>query len=395
MKYDFENISPRFGTGSQKWQEMKNNPLVTDEVIPFSVADMELKTAPEIVEGLKKFIDNNILGYAGSNKKYRQSVCNWMKKHHDWEVQTDWLIETHSVVNAFFTAIKAFTKKGNGVILFTPVYYPMYKAIEINERKLVEVPLINNNSAYDIDWDLLETKASEPNTKMLILCSPHNPCGRIWTKEELTHISEICLRNDVFVVSDEIHSDLIMSGFKHTSYGTLSDEARQNCMVCTAPSKTFNLAGMQLSNIFIPNEKYRKLFQAEQATDADFACSILSYEACRLAYDYGEDWLKQLITLINTNKQIVIDFMHEYFPQVKITELQATYLLWLDFRAFNLSFKELEKINREKACLYFDEGYIFGKAGEGFERWNLACPTKYIKSALTRLYNAYKTFAVK
>lgn len=395
MKYDFENISPRFGTGSQKWQEMKNNPLVTDKVIPFSVADMELKTAPEIVEGLKNFIDNNILGYAGSNKKYRQSVCNWMKKHHDWEVKADWLIETHSVVNAFFTAIKAFTKKGDGVILFTPVYYPMYKAIEINERKLVEVPLINNNSAYDIDWDLLETKASEPNTKMLILCSPHNPCGRIWTKEELTHISEICLKNDVFVVSDEIHSDLIMPGFKHTSYGTLSDEARQNCMVCTAPSKTFNLAGMQLSNIFIPNEKYRKLFQAEQATDADFACSILSYEACRLAYDYGEDWLKQLITLINTNKQIVIDFMREYFPQVKITELQATYLLWLDFRAFNLSFKELEKINREKACLYFDEGYIFGKAGEGFERWNLACPTKYIKSALTRLYNAYKTFVVK
>lgn len=395
MKYDFENISPRFGTGSQKWQEMKNNPLVTDKVIPFSVADMELKTAPEIVEGLKNFIDNNILGYAGSNKKYRQSVCNWMKKHHDWEVKADWLIETHSVVNAFFTAIKAFTKKSDGVILFTPVYYPMYKAIEINERKLVEVPLINNNSAYDIDWDLLENKASEPNTKMLILCSPHNPCGRIWTKEELTHISEICLKNDVFVVSDEIHSDLIMPGFKHTSYGILSDEARQNCMVCTAPSKTFNLAGMQLSNIFIPNEKYRKLFQAEQATDADFACSILSYEACRLAYDYGENWLKQLITLINTNKQIVIDFMREYFPQVKITELQATYLLWLDFRAFNLSFKELEKINREKACLYFDEGYIFGKAGEGFERWNLACPTKYIKSALTRLYNAYKTFAVK
>lgn len=395
MKYDFENISPRFGTGSQKWQEMKNNPLVTDEIIPFSVADMELKTAPEIVEGLKNFIDNNILGYAGSNKKYRQSVCNWMKKHHDWEVKTDWLIETHSVVNAFFTAVKAFTKKGDGIILFTPVYYPMYKAIEINERKLVEVPLINNNSTYDIDWDLLENKSSEPNTKMLILCSPHNPCGRIWTKEELTHISEICLKNDVFVVSDEIHSDLIMPGFKHISYGTLSNEARLNCMVCTAPSKTFNLAGMQLSNIFIPNEKYRKLFQAEQATDADFSCSILSYEACHLAYDYGEDWLKQLITLINTNKQIVIDFMHEYFPQVKITELQATYLLWLDFRAFNLSFKELEKINREKACLYFDEGYVFGKAGEGFERWNLACPTKYIKSALTRLYNVYKTFAVK
>lgn len=395
MKYDFENISPRFGTGSQKWQEMKNNPLLTDEVIPFSVADMELKTAPEIVEGLKNFIDNNVLGYAGSNKKYRQSVCNWMKTHHNWDVQEDWLVETHSVVNAFFTAVKAFTKKGDGIILFTPVYYPMYKAIEINERKLVEVPLINNNTSYDIDWALLENKATDKNTTMLILCSPHNPCGRIWTKEELSRISEICLKNNVFVVSDEIHSDLIMPGFKHVSYGTISKEARQNCIICTAPSKTFNLAGMQLSNIFIPNENYRKLFQAEQATDADFACSILSYEACRLAYTHCEAWLQQLITLINTNKQIIVDFMQKYFPQVKITELQATYLLWMDFRAFNLSFHELERINHEKACLYFDEGYIFGKAGEGFERWNLACPTKYIKFALNRLYEAYKDFAIK
>lgn len=395
MQYDFENISSRFGIGSKKWQEMKNNPLLTDEVIPFSVADMELKTAPEITNGLKNFIDNNVLGYAGSNKKYRQSVCNWMKTHHNWEVQEYWLVEAHSVVNAFFTAVKAFTKKGDGIILFTPVYYPMYKAIEINKRKLVEVPLINNNTSYDIDWTLLENKATDKNTTMLILCSPHNPCSRIWTKEELSRISEICLKNNVFVVSDEIHSDLIMPGFKHVSYGTISKEVRQNCIICTAPSKTFNLAGMQLSNIFIPNENYRKLFQAEQATDADFACSILSYEACRLAYTHCEAWLQQLITLISTNKQIIIDFMQKYFPQVKITELQATYLLWMDFRSFNLSFHELERINHEKACLYFDEGYLFGKAGEGFERWNLACPTKYIKFALNRLYEAYKNFAVK
>ncbi|HJF85731.1 MalY/PatB family protein [Megamonas hypermegale] len=395
MKYDFENISPRFGIGSKKWQEMKGNPLVTDDVIPFSVADMELKTAPEITEGLKNFIDNNILGYAGSNKKYRQSVINWMKKHHGWDVQADWLIETHSVVNAFFTAVKAFTQKGDGIMLFTPVYYPMYKAIEVNERRLVEVPLINNGISYDIDWDKFAAAAAAPGTKMLILCSPHNPCGRIWTKDELSRLSEICLAHNVFVVSDEIHADLIMPGFKHTCYATVSEAARSKCIICTAPSKTFNLAGMQLSNIFIPNEKYRKLFQAEQATDADFACSILSYEACRLAYTHGEDWLAQVIDLISTNKQLITDFMQEYFPQVKITELQATYLLWLDFRSFNLPPAELERINREKACLYFDEGYIFGKAGEGFERWNLACPTKYIQAALNRLYETYKKFAVK
>ena len=198
MKYDLENINARFGIGSQKWQEMKNNPLVDEKVIPFSVADMEFKLAPEITEGLKKFIDDNILGYAGTNKKYRESVCKWQQKHHDFTVDEKWLVETHSVINAFFTAVKAFTQKGDGVMLFTPVYYPMYKAIEINQRKLVEIPLINNGMTYDIDWDLFTKKAKAIDTKMLILCSPHNPCGRIWTREELTKISEICLANDIF-----------------------------------------------------------------------------------------------------------------------------------------------------------------------------------------------------
>lgn len=395
MHYDFENTNPRFGIGSEKWEELKENPLFTEKVIPFSVADMEFKSAPEITEGLKTFIDTHILGYSGNNQKYREAVCKWMKNHHDFVAKEEWLVETHSVVNAFFTAVKAFTKKNEGVMLFTPVYYPMYKAIEINRRKLVEIPLINKGITYDIDWDLFEAKAKLEDTKMLILCSPHNPCGRIWTKEELMKISKICLANNVFVVADEIHSDLIMPGYKHISYANLGEEALQRAIICTAPSKTFNLAGMQLSNIFIANEMCRNLFKAEQATDADFACSILSYEACRLAYEHGEKWLNEVIDIINVNKQIVIDFMQEYFPQVKITQLQATYLLWLDFRAFNLAKEELEKRNRENACLYFDEGYIFGEAGIGFERWNLACPTKYIKFALERLYEEYKEFAVK
>lgn len=395
MQYDFENINNRFGTGSQKWQEMKDNPLVDEKVIPFSVADMELKLAPEITEGLKSFIDNNVLGYAGSNKKYRQAVCKWMEEQHNFKVEEQWLIETHSVVNAFFTAVKSFTHKGDGVMLFTPVYYPMYKAIEINGRSLVEVPLVNNQTKYDIDWDLFEEKAKLPTTKMLILCSPHNPCGRIWTREELTKISEICLANDVFVVADEIHSDLIMPGYEHISYGTISKEALAKAMICTAPSKTFNLAGMQISNISIANEQYRNLFKLEQATDADFACSILSYEACRLAYEQGKEWLKGVISLVDTNRQLITDFMQEYFPQIKITPMQATYLLWFDCRAFGLSNEELESKNRQEACLYFDEGYIFGKAGSGFERWNLACPTKYIKWGLERFYKAYKDFAVK
>lgn len=395
MQYNLTTINPRFNLGSQKWNEMQNNPLVDEKVIPFSVADMELNMAPEIADGLKKFIDTHILGYAGRNEAYTQAVINWLKTHHDWQIEPQWLVETHSVVNAFFTAVKAFTQKGDGVILFTPVYYPMYKAIEFNQRKLIEVPLMNTGTTYDIDWQNFEAKAKSGEAKLLILCSPHNPCGRIWSKEELERINQICLANHIFVVSDEIHSDLIMPGYKHTSFGTISEEARQNSLVCMAPSKTFNLAGMQLSNIIIPNSKYRKLFQAEQFTDADFACPVLAYEACRLAYTYGEAWLKQVLELINTNKQIVVDFMHEYFPQINITQMQATYLLWMDFRAFGLDYKQLEQINRNKAALYFDEGYIFGIAGNGFERWNLACPTKYIHWALERFYSAYKQFAQK
>lgn len=392
-KYNLETINPRYNLGSEKWDEMQNNPLVDEKVIPFSVADMELNIAPEITEGLKKFIDTYIIGYGGSTQAYREAVIGWIKKHHQWEINPDWLVETHSVVNAFFTAVKAFTQKGDGVILFTPVYYPMYKAIELNGRKLIDVPLINTGTTYDIDWQKFEEAAKQ--AKMLILCSPHNPCGRIWTREELERINQICLANDVFVVSDEIHSDLIMPGYEHTSFGIISEEARQNSIICIAPSKPFNLAGMQISNIIIPNSKYRKLFKAEQFTDADFDCPTLAYEACRLAYTYGEDWLKEVINLVHTNAQIVIDFMHEHFPQIKITQLQATYLLWMDFRALNLDYKQLEKINREQAALYFDEGYIFGNAGIGFERWSLACPTKYIHWALERLYNAYKQFAVK
>ena len=394
MKYDFENITPRYGVGSQKWEEMRGNPAVTDDVIPFSVADMELKTAPEITEGLKKFIDTYVLGYAGApNEGYINAVCSWMQRHHHWQPDAKWLVDAHSVVNAFFTAVKAYTQKGDGVILFTPVYYPMYKAISINQRRLIESPLINRGDKYDIDWEDFESKAKQPEAKLLILCSPHNPCGRIWTREELTRLSEICLANDVFVVSDEIHSDLIMPGYEHVSYATVSEAARQNCIVCTAPSKTFNLAGMQLSTIFIPNEQRRRQFKAEQATDADFGCSTLSYEACRLAYEHGEAWLKQLLQLVDHNRHLVEAFLQRHFPQIKVTTLQATYLLWMDFRALKLSPEELEKRNRQQAALYFDEGYIFGRAGAGFERWNLACPSKYIESALTRLYAAYADFA--
>lgn len=396
MKYDFETVVKRYNVGSNKWNELRKvNPNIKeeDDIIPFSVADMEFVTAPEIVKGIKDTVDNMILGYANATDEFKETVCSWMKKRHNWDAKPEWILGTHGIVDAFYTAVKAFTKEQEGVMLLTPVYYPMYMAIKNNNRVLVDCPLIYKDSRYDIDFEDFERKAKDSNTKIFILCSPHNPCSRVWTKEELEKMAKICLENNVFVVSDEIHFDLIMPGNKHHVFASLSEEVANNCMVCTAPSKTFNLAGLQTSNIFVPNEKIRKQYLKEMlTTSANPKCNILGYQACKTAYEYCEEWLDQAIEVINTNKKVIEDFFAKEFPQIKVIDLQATYLLWMDWRGLGLDHKELERINRMEAQLFFDEGYIFGEQGEGFERWNIACPTKYIHEALERMKEAYSKY---
>lgn len=396
-QYDFETVNPRYHTGSGKWDEVEaSGKNYGEDVIPFSVADMEFVTAPEIVDALKTFLDHNVLGYAGATEEYYQAVCGWMKKKHDWDTKPEWIVETQGVVDAFNTAVKAYTKAGEGVMLMTPVYYPMYMAIENNKRVLVDTKLIRKGTSYEIDFEDFETKARDENTKLLILCSPHNPCSRIWRREELEKIAKICSENNVFVVSDEIHSDLVMPGYKHTVFAAVSKEAPDNCLVCTAPSKTFNLAGLQTSNIFIPNPEKRQIFLDELCTNTpNPKCSILGYQACRAAYENCEEWLSQVLKIIETNKNLITDFMAKEFPQVQIMDFEATYLLWMDFNGLGIGFGELERINRMEAGLFFDEGYIFGEQGVGFERWNLACPTRYIQAALERMKDAYAVYLAK
>lgn len=394
MNYDFQTVIRRYGVGSGKWEELrKADPNMPEDVIPFSVADMEFVEAPEIVNGLKDFLDKSVLGYANATEEFKESVCRWMKERHGWDAKPEWILPSHGVVDAFFAAVKCYTNEGDGVLLLTPVYYPMYSAITRNNRKLVDCPLVKNGDTYDIDFDDMEKKLSDENTKMFILCSPHNPCGRVWKKEELEKIAQLCLKYNVLVVDDEIHHDLIMPGFQHTVYATISEEAEQNCLVLTAPSKTFNLAGLQTSNIFIPNEKLRKQFTDFQlCSSANPKCNILGYEACRLAYDNCGQWLDECIQVINRNKELVTDFLKENFPQIQVCQLQATYLLWMDWSGLGLSYQELERINHEEARLFFDEGYVFGKQGEGFERWNLACPTSYVEAALKRMKEVYSKY---
>ena len=385
--YNFETIGSRYETGSFKWKEIRDYfPEDPGDIIPFSVADMELETAPEIKEGLKDYIDRYVLGYANPNDAFLSAVCGWMKRRHGWEIQKEWIVNTPGVVNAFYNAVQVFTEPGDGVLLMSPVYYPMYRAVALNGRKLVETVLVNRGGRYEIDFADFEKKAALPEVKLLLFCSPHNPVSRVWTREELLRIGEICVKHGVLVCSDEIHFDLIMPGYHHTVFASLPEEIAVNSLVLTAPSKTFNLAGLQTSNIIIPGKELRDRFIAGLRTrEVNPKCNVLGMEANRIAYEQCEGWLDQVTDLIDRNRKLVEDYAAERLPELKITPMEGTYLQWLDFRQFGIPYKELAERLRKEAKLFFDDGYIFGAEGEGFERWNLACPQRYVQEAMERM----------
>ena len=390
MKYDFTTLVDRSNMGSFKWNGMKRlYPDVPSGIVPFSVADMELKNPPEVIEGLKKYLDEAILGYTGPTDAYYDAVISWMKRRHNWDIKKEWFVTTTGVVTGFQAAIKSVIEPCDGVIILSPVYYPFSSAIKRFDGEVVSVELINKNGEYFIDFDALKTACENPKNKMLLFCSPHNPIGRVWTKEELEQIGELCLKNDVIIVSDEIHHDLIMPGTTHTVFATLSKELEDHMIICTSPSKTFNLAGMQTSNILIPNETLREKYVAAINEISKTSLNALGYKACELAYNEAENWLDELLKLIQHNCEVVCQCMRTYFPEVVISPLQGTYLLWLDFRAFNLSKEALEEKMIKEALWFTDEGYLFGDGGIGFERINLACPTWVLEEALLRLRKAF------
>lgn len=391
MNYDFKTLVSRKTVGSSKWDSMvKNNGNISDDIVPFSVADMEFINAPEIKEGLKKYIDSTILGYTGATENYYKSICNWMERRHNWKINKEWIVEFEGVVPAIHTIVQAITNEGDGVMVMTPVYYPFYKSIRNHNRKIIETELKLDNNKYEINFEDLLEKAKNPNTKMLILCNPHNPVGRVWSEKELRKIGKICIDNNIIVVSDEIHFDLIMPGYKHTVFANICDEFKEISITCTAPSKTFNLAGLQTSNIVIANTKIREKVRNFHEKNGHFSLNILGYKACEIAYNECEEWLNELIGILETNKKLVEDFIETNIPEVKVIPLEGTYLQWLDFRALEIDHKNLEKFMQNEALLFLDEGYIFGIGGQGFERINLACPTSVLESALNRLLDAVK-----
>jgi len=382
MKYDFTSIPDRRGCGSNKWNGAKN---ASTEFVPLSVADMEFYPAPPIVEAIKKTAESSVLGYTSPTDEYFDAVISWMKRRHNFDVKKEWIINTPGVVNALGILIQAATKPGDGIVILTPVYYPFDMAVLAKSRKIIYSELIDNNGRYEIDYADLENKCKK--AKALLFCNPHNPVGRVWTKDELKKVADICCRNNVFIIDDEIHNDLIMPGYEHTVMSNVGDFVLDNIAICTAPSKTFNLAGLQCSNIIIPNARTRAKASACQLINMQMGLNIFAYPACTAAYNECEEWLDELLTVIHENAVLVENFMAENFPEIKVYPLEGTYLQWIDMRALGMTYIELRNM-LEDAGIYLDYGEMFGALGRGFQRINLACAKVTLEKALIRFKNA-------
>jgi cystathionine beta-lyase len=387
MKYNFDEIIDRRNTDCLKYDFAAERGKPED-VLPLWVADMDFRTAPGIIEQAVKDAGFGIYGYTESKNDYFQAVANWYETYFDWKVERRWLVKTPGIVFAIGTAVQALTEKGDAVMIQQPVYYPFSEVVKDGDRKLVNSALVLRDGHYEIDFEDFEQKIKDEKVKLFVLCSPHNPVGRVWTKEELQRIGEICLKYDVKVVSDEIHSDFVYGDRKHYVFTTVDPRFEEFAIVCTAPSKTFNLAGMQVSNIFIPNQQIRRAFKKQMSAVGYSQVNMIGLRACKAAYTTGREWLEELKVYLQGNLDFVRDYLKKNLPQIKLIEPEGTYLIWLDFRALGLPGEKLEHLIVHEAKLWLDSGAIFGKDGEGFERINIACPRAVLEEALTRIAGA-------
>lgn len=387
MNYNFDQIIDRRNTNSLKYDFAVERGKPSD-LLPLWVADMDFQTPMEVLDALQLAVSHGIFGYSEVKTDYFNVIHDWFYDHFHWDTKENWLIKTPGVVYALTLAIKALTKEFEGVMLQQPVYYPFYEAIVLNNRKLVMNTLVYQDNQYSIDFEDFEQQIISGNVKLFILCNPQNPVGRVWTKEELIRMGNICLKHNVTVVSDEIHCDFTYPGYEHTVFASIHEDFAQNSIICTSPSKTFNLAGLQVSNIFIKNDEIRRKIKLELDKSGYSQLNTLGLVACKAAYQCGETWLKELKAYLYDNLNFVRDYLKENIPQVKLIEPQGTYLIWLDFTSLNLTRKQMEQLIVHKAKLWLDPGHIFGSSGEGFERINIACPREILRKALEQLKNA-------
>ena len=384
MKFDFDKVVDRHGTKCLKYDFAKERGR-SDDMLPLWVADMDFQTAPGIQKSLSDAVAHGIYGYSEGKDDYFQAAAGWYEKHFGWKVEKEWLIKTPGVVFALAMAVKAYTEPGDGVLIQSPVYYPFSEVIEDNGRRIVSNTLVlGEDHKYHIDFEDFERQIKENQIKLFFLCNPHNPVGRVWTTEELTRLGDICLKYQVTVVSDEIHSDFIFRG-RHQVFADLKREYADITVTCTAPSKTFNLAGLLLSNIFISNRELRHKFRQQVNAAGISQLSPFGLVACETAYTQGEEWYQAMLAYVAENIAFTKEYVEKHLPGVEMVEHEGTYLVWLDFRKTGLSVEELEDLIVNRAKLWLDSGKIFGKSGEGFQRINVACPRQILEEALHRI----------
>ena len=389
MSYNFDEIIDRRGTSCLKYDFAAERGYPAD-VLPFWVADMDFRTAQPILDELARRVQHGIFGYTDPGPAYREVLARWMREQHGYTPAAGSLVMTPGVVFALAMAVQSFTAPGDAILIQQPVYYPFSAIIRDNDRQLVNSPLLLKDGHYEIDFAQFEQAIVQNNVKLFLLCNPHNPAGRVFTREELSTLAAICLQHHVLIVADEIHHDFVRPGFQHTTLASLSSDIAQHTITCTAPSKTFNLAGLQCSNIFIENLVLRQKFRRTIDRAGYSQPNALGLFAAQAAYENGLPWLNELRAYLEQNYARTKAFLAREMPRVRLIEPEGTYLLWLDFRAYGLSAHELDDIIVHQAKLWLDSGHIFGADGDGFERLNIACPWQTLARGLTQLAAAFR-----
>lgn len=381
MKYDFDKTIDRRATNSYKWDS------APEGVLPMWVADMDFRTAPAIIDALQKRVAHGIFGYTRVPDAYYDAVTSWFSRRHGWDIDREWIIYTSGVVPAVSAVIKALTVPGDKVIVQTPVYNCFFSSIRNNGCEIVSNPLRRTADTYEMDFDALERCAADPRAKVMLLCNPHNPAGRVWTPDELTRLGNICLRNGVTVVADEIHCELVYQGFKYTPFASLSDAFLHRSVTCVSPSKAFNIAGLQIANIVAFDNDLRS--RIDKAININEVCDVNPFgvAATIAAYNEGEEWLNQLVDYLHGNYEAMAEFCRRELAEFPITRLEGTYLVWMDCSSLVMSSDALEHALLDDARLWLNAGTMYGAEGEGYMRWNIACPRSVMLDGLNRFLN--------
>lgn len=381
--YNFNEIVERKNTSAVKWdkpQILYNR----SDIIPMGIADMDFRTAPEIIEAIKNRTEHGVFGYSYLDEEYYNSLINWLDRIHNFKVEEEWVYTAPTIVAAISWMIQSYTEEGDKIIIQPPVYHQFKRCIESNNRIIVNNPLKYENNKYFMDFEDLESKI-DSKVKMMILCNPHNPGGRVWKQEELKKLGDICLKHNILMLSDEIHCDLIFKGYKHIPIINVDKKFEDISLICISPTKTFNLAALHVSNVIIPNKDLRDKYLNTVYKNAVEGINVLGIEAMKAAYKHGEGWYRDMLKYVEDNYNFLCNYIEEKIPQLKVTKSEGTYLAWIDFRGLSMNCEQLREFMINEARVLFDEGYVFGKEGEGFQRINLACSRTILKEALDRI----------